>query len=134
MCTLCKFMIIFPIFGQFSLKCATQLQFNGTWLPCSYSPVGVTRTCFIDSQVFNLCIITLLAWSVKCPFLAWPIFPDMYVILFDRNVISNVVQTANKVVYIMGLWKLIATDLLLYKQSSKQIHSLYVQSSLTQLV
>ena len=24
-------------------------SFNGAWLPCRYTPVGVTRTCFIDS-------------------------------------------------------------------------------------
>ena len=46
MCRLCKFIV--PVFGRFRLKYATY-SFNGAWLPCRYRPVGVTRTCFIDS-------------------------------------------------------------------------------------
>ena len=47
MCRLYKFVLIF---GQFCFKCATY-SLNGAWVPCSNRPVGVTRTCFIDSYV-----------------------------------------------------------------------------------
>ena len=68
---------IVPVFGRFSWKCFTY-SFNGAWLPCSYRPVSVTRTCSISVNVKILRVNVTLFWCRGVlNLLFWAIFPYM---------------------------------------------------------